>query len=92
MKIIAPAIQKMPWQEPKEKPVDAPVWRYGENPIIGRNPVNGVGRIFNSAVVPYEDGFIGCSGGSRSTASLIFTWEGAKTGSIGLLTRIKSGS
>ncbi len=45
MKIIAPAIQKMPWQEPKEKPVDAPVWRYGENPIIGRNPVNGVGRI-----------------------------------------------
>ena len=65
MKIIAPAIQKMPWQEPKEKPVDAPVWRYGENPIIGRNPVNGVGRIFNSAVVPYEDGFIGVFRGEQ---------------------------
>ena len=65
MKIIAPAIQKMPWQEPKEKPVDAPVWRYGENPIIGRNPVKGVGRIFNSAVVPYEDGFIGVFRGEQ---------------------------
>ena len=39
MKIIAPAIKNMPWQEPEAIHKDAPVWRYRENPIIGRNPV-----------------------------------------------------
>ncbi len=36
-----------------------PVWRFNQNPIIGRNPVEGVARIFNSAVIPYEGKFIG---------------------------------
>ncbi len=65
MKIIAPAIKNMPWQEPEAIHKDAPVWRYRENPIIGRNPVKGVARIFNSAVVPYEDGFIGVFRGEQ---------------------------
>ena len=30
-----------------------------ENPIINRNPIEGVARIFNSAVVPFKDGFAG---------------------------------
>ena len=65
MKIIAPTIHNMPWQEPEKKPVDAPVWRYRENPVIGRNPIKGVSRIFNSAVVPFEDGFIGVFRGEQ---------------------------
>lgn len=51
------SLPNIPWQE---KPVGdtSPLWRYSENPIIGRRPVENVARIFNSAVVPYEDGFI----------------------------------
>ena len=41
------------------------MWRYSENPIINRNPVKGVTRIFNSAVMPYEDGFIGVFRGEQ---------------------------
>ncbi len=55
----SPAVPNMPWQD---KPADCgaiPVWRYTENPIIRRNPIPGVARIFNSAVMPYKDGYIG---------------------------------
>lgn len=58
IKIFTENLPNIPWQE---KPVDCmgPVWRYTENPIINRNPIPGVARIFNSAVVPYHDEFIG---------------------------------
>ena len=59
VKIIGPAVPNVPWQEPPSEMNGAPVWRYNDNPIIGRNPVKEVARIFNSAVMPYEDGFIG---------------------------------
>lgn len=54
----ATSSHNIPWQD---RPADcsAPVWRYAFNPIIGRNPVKDVARIFNSAVVPYGDAFIG---------------------------------
>ena len=55
----SPAVPNMPWQECKKENLDIPVWRYEQNPIINRNPVKGVARIFNSAVVPYEGKFIG---------------------------------
>ena len=54
-KMIAPAVPNVPRQEKPEGLKGAPVWRYTENPIIGRNPVVGVARIFNSAVMPYGD-------------------------------------
>lgn len=41
------------------------MWRYTENPIIHRNPIPGVARIFNSAVVPYGDGYIGVFRGEQ---------------------------
>ena len=50
VKMISPAVPNMPWQERPEKIVNAPVWRYKENPIIGRNPVEGVARIFNRRI------------------------------------------
>ena len=63
----APAVKNMPWQEkPAEEFKGAPIWRYKENPIIGRNPLKGVARIFNSAVIPYGDEFIGVFRGEQT--------------------------
>jgi beta-1,4-mannooligosaccharide/beta-1,4-mannosyl-N-acetylglucosamine phosphorylase len=56
--IIGSELPNIPWQE-KPKDCMAPMWRHKDNPIIGRNPVKEVARIFNSAVVPYEGAFIG---------------------------------
>ena len=62
--ISSGALPDMPWQDRPEGSND-PVWRYSANPIIGRNPVKNVARIFNSAVVPYEDGYIGVFRGEQ---------------------------
>lgn len=59
------SLPNMPWQDKPEGIKDAPVWRYSENPVIGRNPVEGVTRIFNSAFIPYEDGYIGVFRGEQ---------------------------
>ena len=65
-KIIGSAAPNMPWQERSEKSSEwIPLCRYNEHPIIGRNPVEGVARIFNSAVMPYEDAFIGVFRGEQ---------------------------
>lgn len=65
-KIIGPAVPNMPWQDrPAESKEWMPLWRYSENPIIGRNPVENVARIFNSAVIPYEGKFIGVFRGEQ---------------------------
>jgi beta-1,4-mannooligosaccharide/beta-1,4-mannosyl-N-acetylglucosamine phosphorylase len=66
MKLYTSEIKVMPWQEPAGKCTGAPIWRYTENPIIGRNPMDHVARIFNSAVIPYEDGFIGVFRGEQN--------------------------
>ena len=67
VKMISPVVKNVPWQEKPEGLTGAPIWRYSENPIIGRNPVEGVARIFNSAVMPYGDGFIGVFRGDRKS-------------------------
>ena len=46
VKMISPVVKNVPWQEKPEGLTGAPIWRYSENPIIGRNPVEGVARIF----------------------------------------------
>ncbi|MBN2343677.1 MAG: glycoside hydrolase family 130 protein [Deltaproteobacteria bacterium] len=57
-KIIGKALPDMPWQEKPAGCIDA-VWRYDANPVIGRNPLKCSDRVFNSALIPYEDGYIG---------------------------------
>lgn len=64
--MIAPPLTNIPWQDRPEGIMNAPVWRYSENPIIGRNPLKGVARIFNSAVMPYKDSFIGVFRGEQT--------------------------
>lgn len=65
IKMIGSNVDNMPWQERPKGIVNAPLWRYTDNPIIGRNPIKGVARIFNSAVIPYEDEFIGVFRGEQ---------------------------
>lgn len=66
VRIIGADVPEMPWQERSTQTnAESPVWRYAENPIIGRNPVKGVARIFNSAVVPYEGAYIGVFRGEQ---------------------------
>jgi len=64
-KIIGPEVKNVPWQEKPKSVMNAPIWRYSDNPVIGRNPCMGVARIFNSAVIPYEEGFIGVFRGEQ---------------------------
>ncbi|MBQ3794395.1 MAG: glycosidase, partial [Lachnospiraceae bacterium] len=54
-KIIGKGLPNIPWQE-RPAGENGPVWRYSENPIIGRNEIPTSNSIFNSAVVPFEDG------------------------------------
>ncbi len=48
----------IPWEERPEGCKDV-VWRYSNNPIIGRYGTPTSNSIFNSAVVPFRDGFAG---------------------------------
>ena len=56
--ILAGALPRMPWQD---QPIGSTnvVWRYSENPVIPRNLIPCSNSIFNSAVVPFEDGYAG---------------------------------
>lgn len=63
---------KIPWQE-RDKDCKDPLYRYNKNPIINRHDNKISNSIFNSAVVPFKDGFAGvfrCD--SRSLSMDIF--------------------
>ena len=50
--------QKLPWEERPQGSKDV-MWRYSHNPIIGRYDIPTSNSIFNSAIVPFENGFAG---------------------------------
>ena len=52
------AAREMPWEERPSGSRDV-VWRSSLNPIVTRDDVPGANSIFNSAVVPFEDGYAG---------------------------------
>ena len=57
--VAAGSLPHIPWEaRPQGDPHHAPVWRFSGNPVIGRNPAPGVARVFNSAVAPWQGGFI----------------------------------
>jgi beta-1,4-mannooligosaccharide/beta-1,4-mannosyl-N-acetylglucosamine phosphorylase len=58
IKIIGDELPNMPWQERPDNCSDI-VWRYSGNPIIDWNPTKNTARVFNSAVIPFDGGFIG---------------------------------
>lgn len=48
----------VPWED-KPEGYNGPVWRYSENPVIKRDHLKTSNSIFNSAVIPFKDGFAG---------------------------------
>lgn len=57
-KIIGDNLPNMPWEE-REKGSSDVIWRYKANPIIPRGVVPNADSVYNSAVVPFEDGYAG---------------------------------
>ncbi|MFV0338631.1 MAG: glycoside hydrolase family 130 protein [Chthoniobacterales bacterium] len=57
MKILSQDLPNIPWQEPASS--SDVVWRHSENPIVPRSPNSAISSVYNSAVVPWEDGFVG---------------------------------
>lgn len=57
-KIFTEKLPNIPWQDRPEGCTDV-IWRYNENPIIARDAIPSSNSIFNSAVVPFQDGFAG---------------------------------
>ena len=63
-------MMNIPWEERPEGS-KAVMWRYSANPVIPRNLLPDSNSIFNSAVVPFKDGFAGvfrCDDTSRRMA------------------------
>lgn len=58
VQIIGSALANLPWEE-KPAGSEEIVWRSRRNPIITRSAVPIANSIFNSAVVPYKEGFAG---------------------------------
>lgn len=56
--IVGQALSNIPWEDRPAGSNDV-VWRYSQNPIIPHNLIPSSNSIFNSAVVPFEDGFAG---------------------------------
>lgn len=57
-KIIGKPLPNIPW-EPRPEGCSDVVWRYSMNPIVPRDAIPCSNSIFNSAVVPFKDGFAG---------------------------------
>lgn len=58
MKIIGQPLPQMPW-EAKPQGSREVMWRYSKNPIIPRDLLPTSNSIFNSAVVPFKEGYAG---------------------------------
>jgi beta-1,4-mannooligosaccharide/beta-1,4-mannosyl-N-acetylglucosamine phosphorylase len=58
VQLKGPQLPNIPWEERPAECHDV-VWRSRVNPIITRDAVPNTNSIFNSAVVPYRDGFAG---------------------------------
>ena len=85
-KIVGKALPDMPWQD-KDENDKLPVWRYKANPIIDRFATRNSNSIFNSAVVPFEDGYAAAT----ADRSVWISLQGlVKTGSIGIFRMIRS--
>ncbi len=56
--IVTGSLPNIPWEN-RPKDCEDVLWRYSQNPIIKRNEIKRSNSIFNSAVVPFGDGFAG---------------------------------
>ncbi len=56
--IIGENLPHIPW-EARPSDCNDVIWRFSANPILGWNPIPKAARIYNSAVIPFGDGFAG---------------------------------
>ncbi|MFD3165668.1 glycoside hydrolase family 130 protein [Herpetosiphon sp. NSE202] len=56
--MLGSALPSIPWEDRPVGNSDV-VWRYSGNPVIPRDAIPTSNSIFNSAVVPFKDGFAG---------------------------------
>ena len=52
------SLKNIPWEE-CPRGFNEPIWRYSKNPVINRHPNGAISRAFNSAVVYFDNEFIG---------------------------------
>lgn len=57
-KVRGAELPNVPWEERPEGSSDV-IWRSSRNPVIPRDVIPSSNSVFNSAVVPFEDGFAG---------------------------------
>jgi len=71
--VVGDALSNIPWENKPRGCTDV-LWRYSKNPILGWNPIPTAARIYNSAVVPYKNGFVGVFRGDQRNgrATLFF--------------------
>jgi beta-1,4-mannooligosaccharide/beta-1,4-mannosyl-N-acetylglucosamine phosphorylase len=58
LKVEAAPVPNLPWEDRPQGSADI-VWRHSKNPVIPRNLIPKSNSIFNSAVIPYQGGFVG---------------------------------
>jgi beta-1,4-mannooligosaccharide/beta-1,4-mannosyl-N-acetylglucosamine phosphorylase len=56
--IIGSALANIPWEDKPQNDTDV-LWRFSGNPILDWNPIPKAARVYNSALVPFRDGFAG---------------------------------
>ena len=76
LKFDSQKIANMPWEDCPAG-FEGPVWRYSKNPIINRNPIKEITRIFNSAVVYHEGKYLGIfrAENTATLPNLRFGWS-----------------
>ena len=57
-KILGSSLPNIPWEDKPAACKDV-VWRSSLNPIVPKDAIPCANSIFNSAVVPFKDGFAG---------------------------------
>ena len=72
----------MPWEDRPAGCADV-MWRYSKNPVIDRYHIPSSNSIFNSAVVPFEDGFAGVFRCDNKAVQMNIFEDSAKTVFIG---------
>ena len=58
LKIQGRPLPGMPWED-RPAGCNDPIWRYSKNPVIPRDLLPDSNSIFNSAIVPFRDGYAG---------------------------------
>lgn len=86
IKIAGAALPAMPWEERPAGCKDV-VWRCSANPIIPRDLLPTSNSIFNSAVVPFKDGYAGVFRCDDTNRRCVCMWDSARMLFIGISTK-----